>query len=245
MIVLENISLFSGILKSSLDELQHIARKNFHKKGCMLFSSREAPSVFVYLLHGWVKLSTESMNGQDIIVDILTQEHYFGEQFIFDTAHTADHAYAAHAISDTEALFFPVQVIKQLLANDHQLSLNLLQGTLCKQQELSLEVEHLAIQNAAQRIGCFLLRLCEGPSSDKITLHFPHEKGLLAARLGMRVETFSRTLSKLSELCAIEINGDEITILDQALLRAFVCQQCSLSFPSCKTGMHNTHSLPL
>ncbi len=94
-----------------------------------------------------------------------------------------------------------------------------------------LNVEHLSIQNAAQRIGCFILRLCPIDKTEDITINLPYDKALVAAKLGIRPETFSRALMKLRKSCNIEVNGDSIYIVNINTLNKYVCKQCSLIYP--------------
>jgi CRP-like cAMP-binding protein len=90
------------------------------------------------------------------------------------------------------------------------------------------------VQNAPQRIGCFLLRLANQTALDNtITIHLPYDKTLVASRLGMQPETFSRALAKLKEKTGIRIKGATIEMESLNQLSDFSCAACSSSFP-CK-----------
>jgi CRP-like cAMP-binding protein len=93
------------------------------------------------------------------------------------------------------------------------------------------EIEHLTIQNAPQRIGCFILRLCPKDQDKNIILQLPYDKLLLASRLGMKPETFSRALNKLRDETGIRINGARIEIGNIKQLSHFSCSACSSSYP--------------
>lgn|SRR3990167_509168 len=213
------------------DVMQKIAehtKLSYYKKGTLIFNAYEANLHFIYLNKGWVKLFRNSNDGAEIIVDILHDNHYAGENFIFDKTTLL---YEAEALSDIECLLIPIDCLKQIIKENHQFSLNLLTLSLQKQQKLTLEVEHLTIKNATERMGCFLLRLCTLKKSNDITIQLPYDKSLLASRLGMRAETFSRALNKICHACDIHINGDILHIQTLDKLIAFVCQKCSQTFP--------------
>jgi len=95
------------------------------------------------------------------------------------------------------------------------------------------ELEHLTVQNAPQRIGCFLLRLCvnRGKEERSTTLHLPYDKTLIASRLGMKPETFSRALTKLRSEIGIEVNGATVIIENIDDLLSYCCGFCSDTFP--------------
>ena len=233
----QKISLFSQASADSLEKLSQMAKWHFYKKGDVILTHQRAKDSLLYVIDGWIKLSKESANGAEIIVDILTQGYYCGELFIFQSD-TQD-SYMAQAVSDVEVVILPIKSLKQLLVSDQQISLNFLQASLEKQQQLNMTVEHLSIQSAVQRVGCFILRLCSIQHNKDITLHFPYNKSLLASRLGMRIETFSRALSTLSKACNIKVSGEMIYIADLNAVIQYICQHCSKTFP-CKTKSNCT-----
>ena len=63
-----------------------------------------------------------------------------------------------------------------------------------------------------------LLRRMEEAGTSHFTL--PAAKGVLAARLSMKPETFSRILQNLSGKQVLKTKGNEIEVLDPPLLRA-------------------------
>ncbi|MCD6048528.1 MAG: hypothetical protein K0S08_2175 [Gammaproteobacteria bacterium] len=239
--MLQSISLFSNISPESFKKIAGIAKVHFYKKGTYILNDSQAQNTFLYVVNGWIKLFKESSDGEEIIIDILTNSHYCGEQFIFQT--DVENIYTALAISDIKVLTLPLQTLKQLIQTDHILSLNFLQATLQKQHQLNMHVEHLSIQSALHRIGCFILRLCSLHLAEKestIAVKLPYDKFLLATRLGMRAETFSRALTKLCKQCDIKVKGDTVYVNDIKKLSAFVCEQCSKTFP-CKDVIHENN----
>ena len=81
------------------------------------------------------------------------------------------------------------------------------------------QVEQLAVKSSAERVAGFLCKLtsnADGP----VTIQLPLDKALIAGRLGMQPETFSRSLAKLRRL-GIVTNGGVVQVPDVAALRNF------------------------
>lgn len=95
------------------------------------------------------------------------------------------------------------------------------------------ELEHRTIQNAPQRIGCFLLRLTNQEEEGSVKIHLPYDKTLVASRLGMQPETFSRALNKLKDKTGIRVKGATVELDNLEQLTSYSCSACSSEFP-CK-----------
>ncbi len=221
--------LFSAATPDTLRTLSQLAKRHSYKKGCLILNNKQASHTFLYVINGFLKIFKESTNGEEVIVDILSKDHHCGEYFIFQP--NQDEAYHAQAITDVEIFTLQISPLRKLITGDHQLTLQFLQYTLQKQQDLNMEVEHLTIQSAIQRIGCFILRISELSHGQNVKLHLPYDKVLLASRLGMRAETFSRALAKLCAQCDITIEGDILHIGDIHTLACNICLHCSKIFP--------------
>ena len=226
---IENFSLFKCIHEDTLSTIAQNSKLDYHKKGTIFYSNfRTRKPYFYYIVRGWVKVFSSLPQGMEIIHDILTDANYFNEALLFEKN---VESLNLEAISDIRVILIPIPLLRECLHQDYQLALNLLKKSLQKQRELTYEIEHLSIQSAAQRIGCFLLRLCPSGKEKAITLHLPYDKGLIALRLGLRPETFSRALTALSRQCCIKIKREFIFIDKIDYLKQYVCKQCSLIYP--------------
>lgn len=226
--LLLTIPLFQTVPEAVLAKLANVARVQYFKKGTVLFNDTDASHYFIYAIKGWVKLCRTASDGTEVIVDVFNDHQYSGETFIFEEKKTA---YFVEAISDLEILIIPNEILKKLVTESHALSLAFLKATLNKHIKLTMEVEHLSVKNAMQRLGCFLLRLCATQKSEDITIKLPYDKSLLASRLGIRPETFSRILSKTCDAYHIQIQGDTLRFKSVHELAHHVCLHCSKAFP--------------
>ena len=74
------------------------------------------------------------------------------------------------------------------------------------------DVERYSMENPLQRVAGYLVQLSETPEADAFTVSLPVNKNLIASRLSLAPETFSRVLNQLSAAGFIEVDGKDITV---------------------------------
>jgi CRP-like cAMP-binding protein len=82
------------------------------------------------------------------------------------------------------------------------------------------QIEQFKVRSAPQRIADFIVQLAqtkEGPA----VVELPFEKSLLANRLGMKPESFSRALGKLRSH-GVTVEREVITVADVGHLLSFI-----------------------
>jgi len=230
-IYLQKIDFLNGASTQSLDKVSKISKQHFYKKGVTILNQRQSTVTFLYVIQGWIKIFRESISGEEILVDIIGQHQSCGEPFLFDR--DINDTYTVQSISNIEIITIPIHKLKNIMLTDNMLTLSILEKALQKQRRFYMDFEHLLIQNAAQRIGCFLLRLCDQTNNTDITLRLPYDKVLLASHLNMRAETFSRALIKLTTQCGLVLKKEGIYIPNLNTLSQYICLHCSKTFP-CK-----------
>jgi CRP-like cAMP-binding protein len=218
--------LFSNLDKSELNDLAAIIRNKKYKKGeTIFFNSDTAMSIFI-ISSGSVKLCRETQDGHEAIIDICKSGDIFAENTLFGDK---NYNYSAIALEDCETLILPLVELKMILASSEKLKLNSSKMLLKKQKIMQKNLEHLTVQSAPQRIGCFLLENAHKHEGSAI-LDMPFEKGLIASKLGMKPETFSRALNELKNF-GVNVEGKKVHIKDIEVLSEYSCSACSDSFP--------------
>lgn len=187
-----------------------------------------AQTIWMIVGPGWVKLSRETPGGAEAVWDVLGQGALIGLETL-----TSPHGHAttATAVGVVEALAIPQAALRALLETHPPFALNMLRHINKLSYDHKLEMEHRTQQTAAQRVGCFFLRLAGVPTSGGTAFMLPFDKGLVAARLGMQPETFSRALAKLRADTGLIADGAKVTIPDVPKLSAYTCHACSGTYP--------------
>ena len=223
---LKQTLLFHDIDDDAIADLVKIATSKHYKKGTLLFSQHDEARYFYIIKSGWTKLFRQTLDGSEAIVDILTIHHVFGITALYQDS---IYDFGAQTISDSVIIKIPLSLFSQKANDNNEVSLNALKFTSHILKKRNLDLEHRDLQTAPQRIGCFLLKLCDDTETNQpITLHLPYSKTLVASRLGMQAETFSRALNKLKESLDMTISGSSITINDIHSLEQYSCRACSL-----------------
>lgn len=226
--VIKDVELFSGLGDEDMKSFADKASFYSYPKGKVLFIRDEPADYFYLIISGWVKLFRETLDGDEAVIDVLTDGHIFGETSIFEGGL---YPYGAQVIEDAEILMIPTSVLEEKIKNNITLSMNMLGAMSRYRKQQDNEIEHRTLQNAPQRIGCFLLRLCKADDGKSVTLHLPYDKMLIASRLGMKPETFSRSLATLAKNTGINVKGSSVQIDDIERLTGYSCNACSNSYP--------------
>ncbi len=223
-------SLFSGMPENLFVDFCQATQELKREKGNILFLQDDPAEWFYFILSGWVKIFRETIEGDEAVLDVLTTGHIFGETAIMDGGmHTAGAAVVENAV----LLRLPASLLKTAITKSHDVALGMLASISRQRRQQTQEIENLNMQNAPQRIGCFLLRLCRTTETetDAAAFSLPYDKSLIAARLGMQCETFSRALNKLRKQTSIDVKGAHVDIPDIEELSEFSCSRCSNEYP--------------
>ena len=228
--VLKGTFLFSNID----DELLHsfVSESVVKKlpKGKILYLHEDKADFFYLIKSGWIKLFRETLDGEEAVIDVLNDGNIFGEEAVFDDG---TYSNGAQVVEDATLVMIPINLLKQQIQEEPKIAMQMLSAMSKLRKKQDNEREHLNLQNAPQRIGCFLLRLCNLDNDGSITIHLPYDKTLIASRLGMKPETFSRALTRLRKDTGIIIKGATVQIDNVEELSTYSCRACSSSYP-CK-----------
>ena len=216
--LLTHIPLFNGLAPEEISRIARSTREIHASKGDILFHKGDACTGFHLLVYGQVKLAFTSQQGSEKVVEILQQGQSFGEAVMF-----MDKPYIvfAQALTDSLLLHVSKQAVLDELERDHNLCRKMLAGMAMRLHQLMNDVESYSLHSGKQRIIGYLLR--ELPESDTngsaVAVTLPTNKGVIASRLNLTQEHFSRILHELTELGLIVVEGRKINIPSVANLR--------------------------
>lgn len=225
---LKSLTLFAQLSDPLLDRFVKASQLKTFDKGDILFLQDDEADWIYVVISGWLKLFRETVDGNEAVIDMITRGQLVGDTAVIENG---IHQFGASAIEETVVLRIPSSLLKTAIKEDHQMALAMVSSLSKLRLRQTQEIESLTLQNASQRIGCFLLRLCHLNAEEPIALTLPYDKSLIAARLGMKSETFSRALNKLRNETDITIKGANVVIPKMETLAIYTCSACSNEFP--------------
>ncbi len=214
------VPLFQGAAAEQLEAIAHSAHELALGRGEVLFNKGDPSKGFYYVVDGQVKLAFLAEDGGEKVLEIISAGMEFGEGVMFLERPFPVYAQATR---DTRLLFIPREpVVAQALAQP-RFALGMISALAMRLHRIVRDVEDLTLHGSSQRVIGYLLRDDPGkcPESGPYELELPASKGLIASRLNLTPETFSRVLNHLSAEGLIQVRGRSIRIQDVQRLARF------------------------
>ena len=214
---LRRLPLLSELDEQQVGRMRDTRRTLSFTAGETLFHMGERCGNFYYLDSGAVKLFRISPAGQEKIVEIIRPGQTFDEAVMF----FAQPLYPvnAEALEDTTVTAFDSATFMGMLRESTDTCIRLL-GTLSMRLHHRLnEIDSLSLQNSMLRVVNYLLRRLGDSGAAPGVVELEASKKVIAARLSIQPETFSRVLHALSESGAVSVDGRAIRITDEQVLR--------------------------
>jgi CRP-like cAMP-binding protein len=216
---LRRLPLLSELDEQQIGRMRDTRRTFSFAAGETLFHMGDQCGNFYYLDSGTVKLFRISPSGQEKIVEIIRPGQTFAEAVMF----FAQPLYPvnAEALEDTMLTAFDSATFMSMLRESTDTCIRLL-GTLSMRLHHRLnEIDALSLQNSMLRVVNYLLRRLEDSASSEGAIELEASKKVIAARLSIQPETFSRVLHALTDSGAIAVDGRTIRVTSEQTLRHF------------------------
>ncbi|MBS1132558.1 MAG: transcriptional regulator, Crp/Fnr family [Proteobacteria bacterium] len=216
--LLTHIPLFEGLAVEELARIVHGTREVRASKGDILFHKGDPCTGFHLLVYGQIKLAFTSQQGNEKVVEILQQGQSFGEAIMFMEK---PYIVFAQALTDSLLLHVSKAAVFAELERDPRLSRKMLGSMAIRLHTLMNDVESYSLHSGKERIIGYLLRELakEDQNGTDVAVTLPTNKGVIASRLNLTQEHFSRILHELTELGLIVVEGRKIHIPSVANLR--------------------------
>lgn len=210
------LPLFSGLPEAMIQRLLASAIVRVHPRGTVLFVQDDPAAHFFVVFSGWVKLYRLNEKGDEAIVEIFGP----GESFAEGAMHGPGvYPVCGETVSECRLLEISTDAFRKMIQSSPDLAINMLGSMAMRLKAFVRRTEQSHTQSAAQRVAGFLLKFCPSDQAS-VTIRLPYDKMLIAGRLGMKPETFSRAMAKLRELGA-RTEGHDVHIEDIRAMRAF------------------------
>ena len=213
---LANLPMFSEMGPAELDRIAAATVPLYFDKGQSIVQCGDPCTGFHLVVYGQVKLAFTSPQGVEKVVEIIRPGQSFGEALMF-----LDKAYVvfAQALSDSLLLHVAKQAVFEELG-PNPFARRMIAGLARRLHGLVRDVEAYTLRSGEERfIGYLLAELPEDAADGAAEVNLTPGKSVLASRLNMTPEHFSRILHELAADGLIEVNGRSIRVPDVARLR--------------------------
>jgi CRP-like cAMP-binding protein len=214
---LANLPMFSELGAAELDRIAAATVPLYFEKGQSIVQTGDPCSGFHVVVYGQVKLAFTSPQGVEKVVEIIRPGQSFGEALMF-----LDKPYIvfAQALDDSMLLHVAKHAVFEELG-PNPFGRRMIAGLARRLHGLVRDVEAYTLRSGQERIiGYLLAELPEDVTSGPAEVRLTPGKSVLASRLNMTPEHFSRILHDLAAGGLIEVNGRSIRVPDVARLRA-------------------------
>lgn len=211
--------LFSSIEDRLFEQMMQRLKQIRLKAGEILFQQEEPAVHFYFLQSGQIKLTRISPAGQEKVIEVITGGQVFAEAVMF--MERADFPVNAQAITDCEVYSIPNNIYRSILEQNSEYCFRLLADLSMRLHNQLQELDHLAQQNASYRLVRYLINQLPADCDNRVELELPIPKQVLASRLSIKPESFSRLLSVLSAQGVISVSKSHIVINNVDRLRHY------------------------
>lgn len=192
--------ILSGIQELELVENQH------------LFHFGDQARYFYLLADGQIQLYRLSAMGEEKVIEIIQPGQSFAEAVMFFKI--SSYPVSAKAVLHSLVWRIEMKLFLDLLQESNELCMRMLGGMSKRLHGAIQDIEQLTLQNASMRVIQLLLQASPDGMGNQYSLDLETPKHVLASRLSLRPETFSRILQQLSRKKLISVQGKTIRILD-------------------------------
>lgn len=205
--------LFSGLNPPDFNDIARKMRVVTLGRGDLLYHQDTEARHFYFVFSGRLRLYRLDPSGVERTLDSITTGECIADVMIY--AQPPRYACYAEALNQSHLLMIPVTHYRDLLKRCPAYAENLLTHFASQAVSHFYDLEVMTLQSARQRLVRYLLDLLPGQSADhQNEIELPLPKCLVASRLAMQPETFSRLLSELKSSGLIRVSGTRLFIPD-------------------------------
>lgn len=219
---LEKLGMTPFLAKLSTQDLRNINKQfsaTHFSEGDTIYDQDEHATLLRVVVHGKVKLIRHTLEGKDVLLDMLKPGEFFGSLSVL-----GDNVYTETARAQTDAciLSIDLQKFQSVLKEYPQVAVSALDIMAERLQSSQDKVRQLATISVKQRIANVLVTLCdkfgENSRHGKL-LQLPLSRKDLADMTGTSTETASRIMSQLQEEGIITSGRQWVAINDPDRLK--------------------------
>jgi len=212
--------LFDSLAEPQLRRIVRHAVRVRLDEGDALFEQGDPAKRFYLVCSGQIKLFRLSPAGNEKVIDIVTPGSTFAEALMF--LERPHYPVGAQALQSSELISIDAVDFAAMLRESVETCFVMLGAMSQRLRGLLREIDELSLHSATCRVAAYIAK--HAPS-EADTFELPVAKQIVASRLSVKPETFSRIIKNLSNDGVISVTGSRVTIRDRDTLNE-VAETC-------------------
>lgn len=210
--------LFAGLTAEQMAKVIHSAHVIQLEENQQLFSAGQEADHFFLVRSGRIKLFLASAEGMEKVLHIVAPGETFAEALMF--MQSGIYPINASALAASELIAFSNKTFIEILRNSVDTCFRLMGDMSTWLKKQLNEIDALTLQNATLRFSNYLLQQVPATHTGSAAVTLEAAKHVIASRLSIQPESFSRILRNMQKEGLITTQGNEIIINDVEALRA-------------------------
>lgn len=217
---LASLPLFRELEPADLDPIAAATTVLNVVRGEIIFNRGDPCAGFHLVVYGQIKLAFISAEGIEKVVEIVPPGFSFGEAPMFLQT---PYVMMAQALADSMLLHVTRAAVFAEIDRDTRFTAKLLAAMSQRVHRLVCDVEAYSLQSGTERFIGYLLQhdVEQAERADRYVVTLPTSKAIVASRLNVTAEHFSRILHDLIRAGLITVAGRDVTILDRPRLKDY------------------------
>jgi len=216
--LLSNLPLFNGLDGEELERIRLEVGQLDVPRGTTLYRPGDHCSGIHVVVSGHVKVALGTATGAEKVVELAGPGQTLGETAVFlDRPHKT----SAETLSDSRLIHIAKDKVFAAVQNHPGFAQRIIAGLSHRLDRFISDLESLTLHSGTERVVSYLLSRLDGAAHGRhAAVTLPASKGVIASRLNLTQEHFSRILHDLAAIDLIRVDGRDITIPNVEQLRA-------------------------
>ena len=217
--VLASLPLFSGLPERVLARLARGASEIDVPRGAVLYRRGDACDAMHAVVSGRMKLALPGPDGAEKVVALIGCGGTCGESAVLlDEPHLV----SAEALQPTHLVTIDKDAVRACMRRHAAFASRMAIALSRRLRQLMREIENSTLHSGTERVVDFLVsELGDAPEHGAAIIELPAKKRIIASRLDLTHEHFSRILHDLAAARLLVVQGPRVSIPDIARLREY------------------------
>ena len=218
--VVRSLALFERMSDEELDRLLAHATARRVAQGDAVFEQGQQAENFFLLLHGRLKVTQVTQDGQQIIVRVVHPGDLFG---FAKALQRSDYPGTARAATESVIIGWPTDLWPHFVEENPRLAVSAMQTIGQRLEEAHTRIREISTQEVERRVAHAVLRLSRQAGRQEehgIRIDFPISRQDIAEMTGTTLHTVSRILSSWEGRGLVEGGRQKLVVIDIPGLRS-------------------------